>query len=41
MGLDCEVSVNVVHLERVSEFKFLGCVVDKSGTDEAECSRKG
>ena len=27
-------------LEHVSEFKYLGCVLDESGTDGAECSRK-
>ena len=27
-------------LEHVSEFKYLGCVLDKSGADGAECSRK-
>ena len=27
-------------LEHVSEFKYLGCVLDESGTDEAEYSRK-
>ena len=27
-------------LEHVSEFKYLGWVLDKSGTDETECSRK-
>ena len=25
---------------RMSEFKYLGCVLDESGTDEAECHRK-
>ena len=29
-----------MHLERVLEFKYLGCVLDESGTDGAECSRK-
>ena len=29
-----------VRLEHVVEFKYFGCVLDKSGTDEAECSRK-
>ena len=29
-----------MHLEGVSEFKYLGCVLDKSGIDEADCSRK-
>ena len=27
-------------LEHVSGFKYLGCVLDESGTDEAECRRK-
>ena len=27
-------------LEHVSKFKYLGCVLDESGTDEAECHRK-
>ena len=27
-------------LEHVSEFKYLGCVLDESGTDGAEYSRK-
>ena len=29
-----------IRLEHVSEFKYLECVLDESGTDEAECSRK-
>ena len=29
-----------IRLEHVSEFKYLGCVLDESGTDKAECSRK-
>ena len=29
-----------IYLEHVSEFKYLGCVLDKSGINEAECSRK-
>ena len=29
-----------VHLEHVSKFKYLGCVLDESGADGAECSRK-
>src|SRR5678815_550918 len=28
-------------LEQVSEFKYLGYVLDEKGTDDAECSRKG
>ena len=30
-----------ISLEHVSEFKYLGCVLDESGTYEAECNRKG
>ena len=32
-GLACEVHVDGVRLEHVSEFKYLGCVLDESGTD--------
>ena len=39
-GLECEVYIEGIHLEHVSEFKCLGCVLDKSGTDGTECSRK-
>ena len=39
-GLDCEMYVNEILLEPVSEFKYLGCVLDESDTDVAECSRK-
>ena len=39
-GLECEVCIDKISLEHISEFKYLGCVLDKSGTDEAECSRK-
>ena len=39
-GLKCEVYVARIHLEHVSEFKYLGCVLDESGSDEAEYSRK-
>ena len=28
-------------LEHVSEFKYLGCVLNESGTDGAECFRNG
>ena len=38
-GLECEVIV--IRLEQVSEFKYLRCVLDESGTDEAECRWKG
>ena len=39
-GIECEVCVDGIPFENVSEFKYLGCVLDESGTDEAECSRK-
>ena len=34
-GLECEVCVDGMRLEHVSEFKYLGYALDKSGTDEA------
>ena len=39
-GLECEVYVDEIRLEHVSEFKYLGCVLDESGTFEPECCRK-
>ena len=39
-GLECEVYVGGIRFDHFSEFKYLGCVLDESGTDEAECSRK-
>ena len=30
----------MIRLERVSEFKYLGCVLDGAGTDGAEWSRQ-
>ena len=32
--LECNVCVNGVRLEHVSEFKYLGCVLDESCKDE-------
>ena len=32
--------VDGIRSERVSEFKYFGCVLDESGTDGAECRRK-
>ena len=29
-----------IRLKDVSEFKYLGCILNESGTDEAECLRK-
>ena len=40
MGLEREICVDGERLEEVSEFKYLGCVVDDSGTDVAVCRRK-
>ena len=37
--LECEIHVDGVRLEHVSEFKYLGYVLDEAGTDGAECSR--
>ena len=39
-GLECGVHVGGVLLEHVSEFKYLGCVLEEAGTNGAECSRK-
>ena len=39
-GLECEVHVDGFRLEHVSEFKYLGCVLEEAGTDGAKCSRK-
>ena len=35
-----EVCVDGMRLEHASDFKYLGCVLDESGTDEAEYRRK-
>ena len=32
--------VDGIRLEHVSEFKYLGCILDESGTYGAKCSRK-
>ena len=39
-GLESEVHVDRVRLEHVSEFKYLGYVLDEAGTDGAECRSK-
>ena len=39
-GLKLEVFVCGTHLEHVLEFEYLGCILDKLGTDEAECSKE-
>ena len=38
--MECEFYVDGIHLEHLSEFKYLGCVLDESGTNGAECSKK-
>ena len=38
--LECEVHVDGICLEYVSELKYLGCVLDKSSTDGEECSKR-
>ena len=38
-GLECEVCADGIRLQHVSEFKYLGCVLDESGMN-VECSRK-
>ena len=37
-GLECEVHVHGIRLGYVSEFKYLGCVLDEAGTDGTKCS---
>ena len=39
-GMEREVYVDGMRLSLASEFKYLGCVLDESDTDEAECRRK-
>ena len=39
-GLECKVRVDGIHLEHVSEFKYLECVLDEAGRDGTEYSRK-
>ena len=38
--LECEVCVDGIRLEDVSEFKNFGWVLNESGVDEGECRRK-
>ena len=38
--LECEVHVEGICLEHFSQFKYFGCILDESGTDEAEYIRK-
>ena len=39
-GLECEVYVDGLRLEHVSEFKYMGCVLDESGIDGAEYNKE-
>ena len=39
-GLECEIRVDGTRLEQLSEFKYLGCALNESGTDDAECRSK-
>ena len=39
-GLEYEISVEGTQLEKVSEFKYLRCVLEESGTYVAECRRR-
>ena len=39
-GLECEVCVDRIRLEHVSEFKYLECVLDELSTYETECRKK-
>ena len=34
-GLECDVYVDRIRLEQVSEYEYLGCVLGESGTDGA------
>ena len=39
-GMECEIHLDGARMEQVSEFKYLGCVLNESGTDVAECHKK-
>ena len=39
-GLEFEIHIDRIHLKQISEFKYLGCLLDDSHTDKAECSTK-
>ena len=38
-GFEYEVHVDGIRLEHALKFKYLGCVLDESGTDGVECNR--
>ena len=39
-GLECKVHLDGMWLEHVSQFKYMDCVLDVLGINEAECFRK-
>ena len=39
-GLEYEIRVNEIRLEHVSQFKYLCCGFDESGTDDEKCRKK-
>ena len=39
-GFEYEVCLDGIRLAHLSEFKYLGCVLEESGADAKECSRK-
>jgi len=39
-GVVCQIDLNGQTLEQVNEFKYLGCVLNARGTDEADCGSK-
>ena len=39
-GWECEVHVDGVRIDHVSEFKYLGYVLNETGTDGIACSRQ-
>jgi hypothetical protein len=40
VNTQCQILLDGEHLEQVSEFKYLGYMLNKKGTDDAECCRK-
>ena len=39
-GVEYEVCVNLMRFEHLLEYKYFGCVLNESGINEVECSRK-
>ena len=39
-GVECEIHMDWRRMEQLSELKYLGYVLDESGTNVSECSRK-